>query len=44
MGTLCSGYCQQTDTHLPQATVREALVFSAKLRQPPDVPLAEKVA
>ncbi|EJD42304.1 pleiotropic drug resistance ABC transporter [Auricularia subglabra TFB-10046 SS5] len=39
-----TGYCQQTDTHLPQATVREALVFSAKLRQPPDVPLAEKVA
>jgi ATP-binding cassette subfamily G (WHITE) protein 2 (SNQ2) len=37
-----SGYVQQTDTHLPQATVREALLFSAKLRQPSHVPLSEK--
>lgn len=32
------------DTHLPTATVREALLFSAKLRQPASVPLAEKEA
>ncbi|KAI9464144.1 ABC-2 type transporter-domain-containing protein [Lactarius psammicola] len=36
------GYVQQMDTHLAQATVREALLFSAKLRQPPTVPLKEK--
>ncbi|KAG2028257.1 hypothetical protein BDR03DRAFT_883590 [Suillus americanus] len=29
------------DTHLPQATVREALLFSAHLRQPQTVPMAE---
>jgi ATP-binding cassette subfamily G (WHITE) protein 2 (SNQ2) len=40
----CRGYCQQADTHLPTATVREALLFSAKLRQPLSVPLAEKEA
>ena len=39
-----SGYCQQTDTHVKSATVREALLFSAKLRQPASVPLAEKEA
>lgn len=39
-----SGYCQQMDTHLPTTTVREALLFSAKLRQPKSVPLAEKEA
>lgn len=39
-----SGYCQQMDTHLPETTVREALLFSAKLRQPQEVPLAEKEA
>jgi ATP-binding cassette subfamily G (WHITE) protein 2 (SNQ2) len=32
------------DTHLAELTVRESLLFSAKLRQPPDVPLAEKEA
>lgn len=32
------------DTHLGTATVREALLFSAKLRQPQSVPLAEKEA
>ncbi|KAG0700795.1 ABC-2 type transporter-domain-containing protein [Suillus ampliporus] len=36
-----TGYCQQTDTHLPQSTVREALLFSARLRQPESVPSAE---
>ncbi|KAG2054926.1 pleiotropic drug resistance ABC transporter [Suillus hirtellus] len=38
------GYCQQIDTHLPNATVREALLFSANLRQPQSVPHAEKEA
>ena len=32
------------DTHLPTATVREALLFSAKLRQPASVPIEEKEA
>ncbi|KAG5727434.1 Brefeldin A resistance protein [Termitomyces sp. T112] len=39
-----TGYCQQMDTHLPTATVREALLFSAQLRQPPEIPLGEKKA
>lgn len=39
-----SGYCQQMDTHVPTATVREALLFSANLRQPKSVPLSEKEA
>ena len=30
------------DTHLAETTVREALLFSAKLRQPPEVPDSEK--
>ena len=32
------------DTHQPTATVREALLFSACLRQPKEVPLEEKKA
>ncbi|KAJ6512945.1 pleiotropic drug resistance ABC transporter [Mycena sanguinolenta] len=39
-----TGYVQQMDTHVPTDTVREALLFSAKLRQPASVPWAEKVA
>ncbi|KAG6818504.1 hypothetical protein H0H93_004452 [Arthromyces matolae] len=39
-----SGYCQQMDTHTPTDTVREALRFSASLRQPSCVPKAEKYA
>ncbi|KAI0649902.1 pleiotropic drug resistance ABC transporter [Trametes meyenii] len=39
-----TGYCQQMDTHLPTASVREALLFSANLRQPQSVPLEEKKA
>ncbi|KAF5374350.1 hypothetical protein D9758_004563 [Tetrapyrgos nigripes] len=39
-----TGYCQQLDVHLPTCTVREALSFSAKLRQPKHVPAAEKEA
>ncbi|KAH9172859.1 hypothetical protein EDB89DRAFT_1850715, partial [Lactarius sanguifluus] len=37
-------YIQQMDTHLAQTTIREALLFSAKLRQPPAVPQKEKEA
>lgn len=39
-----TGYVQQMDTHLPTTTIREALVFSARLRQPPSVSVAEKDA
>ncbi|KAK6996716.1 pleiotropic drug resistance ABC transporter [Favolaschia claudopus] len=39
-----TGYVQQMDTHVPTDTVRDALLFSAKLRQPASVPWAEKVA
>ncbi|KAF7360014.1 Pleiotropic drug resistance ABC transporter [Mycena venus] len=39
-----TGYVQQMDTHVPTDTVREALLFSAKLRQPASVPWAEKIA
>ncbi|KAG2197666.1 hypothetical protein INT47_002373 [Mucor saturninus] len=37
-----TGYCEQMDVHNPNATVREALKFSAYLRQPPTVPKEEK--
>jgi ATP-binding cassette subfamily G (WHITE) protein 2 (SNQ2) len=36
-----TGYCQQTDTHLPQATVRETILSSAHLRQSEFVPMEE---
>ncbi|KIY71652.1 pleiotropic drug resistance ABC transporter [Cylindrobasidium torrendii FP15055 ss-10] len=39
-----TGYCQQQDTHVPECTVREALLFSARLRQPSSVSDSEKVA
>ena len=39
-----TGYCQQMDTHLAETTVREALLFSTMLRQPPEVPDSEKEA
>jgi ATP-binding cassette subfamily G (WHITE) protein 2 (PDR) len=39
-----TGYVQQRDLHLATSTVREALVFSAVLRQPAATPYAEKVA
>lgn len=38
-----TGYVQQQDLHLAESTVREALQFSALLRQPADVPEAEKL-
>ncbi|KAI1637777.1 ABC-2 type transporter-domain-containing protein [Biscogniauxia mediterranea] len=39
-----TGYVQQQDLHLSTTTVREALNFSALLRQPAEVPRAEKLA
>lgn len=38
-----TGYVQQQDLHLSTTTVREALEFSALLRQPADVPRQEKL-
>jgi len=39
-----TGYVQQQDLHLSTSTVREALEFSALLRQPQSVPRHEKLA
>ncbi|KAF1950445.1 hypothetical protein CC80DRAFT_578483 [Byssothecium circinans] len=39
-----TGYAQQNDIHLSTSTVREALHFSALLRQPREVPRAPKIA
>ncbi|KAL2850629.1 ABC-2 type transporter-domain-containing protein [Aspergillus pseudoustus] len=39
-----AGYCEQLDVHEPFATVREALEFSALLRQPEHLPEKEKLA
>jgi ATP-binding cassette subfamily G (WHITE) protein 2 (SNQ2) len=39
-----AGYCEQLDVHEPLTTVREALEFSALLRQSRDTPDAEKLA
>jgi ABC-type multidrug transport system ATPase subunit len=39
-----TGYCEQMDVHEATATVQEALVFSALLRQPVHVPREEKLA
>ncbi|KAF2008613.1 pleiotropic drug resistance protein, ABC superfamily [Aaosphaeria arxii CBS 175.79] len=38
-----TGYVQQQDLHLPTSTVREALAFSALLRQPPQYSRQEKL-
>ncbi|KAK5138419.1 hypothetical protein LTR08_000005 [Meristemomyces frigidus] len=38
-----AGYCEQLDIHEPLATVREALVFSALLRQNRDTPRTDKL-
>ncbi|KAI9152190.1 ABC multidrug transporter A-1 [Paramyrothecium foliicola] len=39
-----TGYAQQQDLHLPTTTVREALEFSALLRQPPRYSREEKLS
>lgn len=39
-----AGYCEQLDIHESSATVREALIFSARLRQPATVSDEEKIA
>ncbi|CAK7198611.1 Multidrug resistance protein [Sporothrix eucalyptigena] len=39
-----TGYVQQQDLHLETSTVREALEFSALLRQPANTPRKEKLA
>ncbi|KAJ9143354.1 ABC transporter CDR4 [Pleurostoma richardsiae] len=39
-----TGYAQQQDLHLESSTVREALEFSALLRQPASIPKDEKLA
>lgn len=39
-----TGYVQQQDVHLWTSTVREALEFSALLRQPASTPRSEKIA
>lgn len=39
----CAGYCEQLDVHEPYATVREALEFSALLRQDRKTPYKEKL-
>jgi ABC-type multidrug transport system ATPase subunit len=39
-----TGYVQQQDLHLATSTVREALNFSAILRQPKATPHKEKLA
>jgi ATP-binding cassette subfamily G (WHITE) protein 2 (PDR) len=38
------GYAQQQDLHLETSTVREALIFSAMLRQPAHIPSSDKIA
>ncbi|XP_027927045.1 ABC transporter G family member 36 [Vigna unguiculata] len=38
-----SGYCEQTDIHSPQVTIRESLIYSAFLRLPREVNNEEKM-
>lgn len=39
-----TGYCEQLDVHESTATVREALIFSAVLRQPSSTSYEDKIA
>nr|CCA16626.1 ATPbinding Cassette (ABC) Superfamily putative [Albugo laibachii Nc14] len=39
-----AGYCEQMDIHSEASTIRESLMFSARLRQSQDVPVEEIVA
>lgn len=38
-----TGYAQQQDIHLETSTVREALCFSALMRQPAEIPRKDKL-
>jgi ABC-type multidrug transport system ATPase subunit len=38
-----TGYCEQMDVHEPTSTIREALLFSARLRQEHSIPVQEKI-
>ena len=38
-----AGYCEQVDSHDATSTIREAIMFSAELRLPAEMPHAEKV-
>ncbi|GLE01525.1 hypothetical protein PINS_up010355 [Pythium insidiosum] len=38
----CTGYCEQMDIHSEASTIREALTFSAFLRQGSDIPDSQK--
>ncbi|KAK8972661.1 hypothetical protein V6N11_082590 [Hibiscus sabdariffa] len=38
-----SGYCEQTDTHSPQITIKESVIYSAWLRLPPEVPMHKRL-
>lgn len=38
------GYVEQTDTHTPELTVEEAMIFSARMRLPRDVGTAQLLA
>lgn len=37
-----TAYCEQLDVHNEMSTIREAIHFAAKLRQPREIPLEEK--
>ncbi|EEY59961.1 ATP-binding Cassette (ABC) Superfamily [Phytophthora infestans T30-4] len=39
----CTGYCEQMDIHSDSATVREALIFSAMLRQDASISTEQKM-
>lgn len=39
-----SGYCEQTDIHSPQVTIRESLIYSAFLRLPKEASIDQKTA
>ncbi|KAE8660560.1 ABC transporter G family member 35 [Hibiscus syriacus] len=38
-----SGYCEQTDIHSPQITIKESVIYSAWLRLPLEVPMHKRL-
>lgn len=38
-----AGYCEQTDIHSPQVTIRDSLIYSAFLRLPKEVTKEQKM-